>query len=237
MPESSPDGTGQVPPVSQSPDSNGQVPPASQVSSTTTSESGTSSDGLTLEQARDALKKARDEAAKQRVDGKRLAELETLFQQQQDAKLSEAERLQKQYADLQTKAAEDLASFQHRLVRAETRGLAEKLGLKQELAQLLIKEKYAEIEFNEDGDPTNVAELLAKAVADLGLSALTAQAQQQATQQQQQQPTQAPGQQPAFAAPAMGATNPPRGSQVAGSNGIFARSEIPKLTDPRLWKK
>ena len=222
MPDNLADGTGQVPPASQSPDGNGQVPPTSQVSST--DGHGDDSTGLSPEQLKDALDKARKEAAKHRVDAKRLAELEARFQQEEDAKLSETDRLQKQYADLQAQAAEKERQSQERVIRADVRSAAKDLGVKPELAYRLIE--YSAIEFNDDGDPTNVAELLAKAMADYGLPT--------PAQQQEQQQHQTPS---TPAAPAMGATNPPRGSQVAGANGMFARDEVPKLTDPRLWKR
>ena len=223
MPDSV-NGTGQVPPASQSPDGNGQVPPTSQVSSTPTDGQSDDSTGLTPEQLKDALDKARKEAAKHRVDAKRLAELEARFQQEEDAKLNETERLQKQYADLQAQAAEKERQSQERVIRADVRSAAKDLGVKPELAYRLIE--YSAIEFNDDGDPTNVAELLAKAMADYGLPT--------PAQQQEQQQHQTPS---TPAAPAMGATNPPRGSQVAGANGIFGRDEIPRLTDSRLWKR
>ena len=222
MPEATADGIGQVPPASQPPDGNGQVPPTSQVS-TDSEHDDSSADELTPAQYRALVEKLRKENAQRRVDSKRLAELETWKRQADEASLSETEKLQRRYADDQTTWAEKEAAYQQRLIRADIRSAAKDLGIKSELAYRLIDQSA--IEFNEDGDPTNVVELLTAAMADFGLSP--------AVQQQPQQPQS----QPAPAAPAMGATNPPRGSQVAGANGTFSRGEIPKLTDPRLWKR
>jgi len=223
MPDSIADGQGQVPPVPQSPDSNGQVPPVSQAQSTA-SDSGTSSDGLTLEQARDALKKAREEAAKHRVDSKRLAELEAAEAERANAALSEKERYEKQKASDQARIAELETKLQEVRVGTRIDAAAVTLGISPALAHRILD--WSALTFGENGDPTNVAELLAKAVADYGIP--TAE-----TQQQQQTPT---PQQPL--APAMSATNPSRASQLVGANGHFNRNDLHiKVTDPALWKK
>jgi len=109
-------------------------------------------------------------------------------------------------------------------VRVGTRidAAAATLGISPALAHRILD--WSALTFGENGDPTNVAELLAKVVAEL----LPDLAQQQ--QQQQQTPT---PQQPL--APAMSATNPSRGSQ--NSNG-FAKGEMPRnVMDKRLWER
>jgi len=216
------DGNGQVPPAS-SPDSNGQVPPVSQASSAddgNANGNAPDSSPKTAEQWEEIARKARNEAAKNRIDSKELAELRAFKQQQDDAKLSADEKRDKELASAQERAAAAEERAQRVAVRAEAKVVATSLGIKPELALKLLD--YAAIEFNEDGDPTNVAELLAKVVAEL-LPDL-------AQQQQQQTPT---PQQPL--APAMSATNPSRGSQ--NSNG-FAKGEMPRnVMDKRLWER
>jgi len=226
MPDSIADGQGQVPPVPQSPDSNGQVPPVSQVQS---ADHGDHSDGtpeqdMTPAEYRDALKRANAQAAKYRVDSKELAELRAFKQQQDDAKLSTDEKRDRALAEAQQRAADAEIRAQGIAIRAEIKSVATVMGIKPELATKLLD--HNAIEFNEDGDPTNVAELLAKVVAEL-LPDLA--------QQQQQQQTPTP-QQPL--APAMSATNPSRASQLVGANGHFSKNDLHiKVTDPALWKK
>lgn len=168
MPNSSAPDPGQVPPGAQSPDSNGQVPPASHEAPPPESDAETSS--LTAAQLQDALKKAREQAAKYRVESKELAELRAYKQQQDDARLTEAQRTEKQLADYQTRIADLETQRQQVAIRAEVKLVARDLGLKQELALRLLD--HAALEFNDDGDPTNVADLLAKAVEEYGLGAV-----------------------------------------------------------------
>jgi hypothetical protein len=219
-------GTGQVPPASQSPDSNGQVPPVSQVSTPTdngdTNGASESSSTLTLEQLQDRNKKLAAENAKRRVDEKRLAELEAKEQQQKDAELSDKERYEKDKAQWQQEKADLLRQSQERIVRSDIKSAAAALGIKPELAYKLLD--YAAIDYGEDGDPTNVAELLAAAVQELLPAASSAAPGAPATQRQP-------------SAPQTGATNPPRGTQVTGPNGNFGRDEFPRVTDSRLWKR
>ena len=236
------DGTGQVPPTS-SPDSNGQVPPESHSQSSTSAASdnganttSTANGGMTLEQALDALKKAREDAAKRRVDDKELADLRAFKQQADEANLSADEKRDRALAEAQQRAADAETRAQGIAIRAETRSVARELGINPELALKLLD--ATEIEFNDDGDPTNIGKLLAAVVEKYGLpTTATATATATAAPGAPGQP----GQQPASstaAAPAMGATNPPRGSQVAGPNGAFARGEYPRtVLDGRLWSK
>ena len=168
MPNSSAPDSGQVPPGAQSPDSNGQVPPASHEASPPESDADASS--LTPAQLQDALKKAREQAAKNRVESKELAELRAYKQQQDDARLTEQQRAEKQLADYQTRIADLETKRQEVAIRAEVKLVARDLGLKQELALRLLD--HAALEFNDDGDPTNVATLLAAAVEEYGLGAV-----------------------------------------------------------------
>ena len=233
MPTNPTTGTGQVPPESQSPDGNGQVPPTSQDATSAQGDSGNSepSSQLTYEQLMDRNKKLAAENAQRRVDAKRLAELEAAEQQRADAALSEKERYDKKIAELQAQVAEQQRQTQERVIRSDIRSAADKLGVKPELAYRLLD--YAAITFNDDGDPTNISDLLKTAMEEYGL---TPQSQQPAATGalngntgQQQRPS---------GIPQTGATNPPRGSQLVGANGkVYDRNEIPKLSDPGLWKR
>lgn len=231
MPTSPTDGTGQVPPTPQSPDGNGQVPPTSQDATSATSDApeSQSSQQLSADQLRDALEKARKDAAKNRVDAKRLAELEAAEQQRADAALSEKERYDKKIAELQAQVAEQTRQTQERVIRSDIRSAADKLGVKPELAYRLLD--YAAITFNDDGDPTNISDLLKATLQEMApelLAPSATGAMNGNTGQQQRSST----------VPQTGATNPPRGSQLVGANGkVYDRNEIPKLNDRGLWKR
>lgn len=165
-------GAGQVPAASTTADAaQGQVSAASTNTTTTPTEptAGTSTSttadtstagepSLTLEQALDALKKARGDAAKNRVDGKRLAELEEAQRKADLAKLDDRQRLEKELADLQTKHADIQRASQERIIRAEVRAHAASVGVPPELASRLLD--YSEIKFDDDGEPQNIGDLL-----------------------------------------------------------------------------
>ena len=222
------DATGQAPTIS-SPDSNGQAPPVSH-SSSDDSDNGasTSSADLSPDETKSLIEKLRKENAQRRIDGKRLAELEAAEQQRADAALSEKERYEKKIADLNAKLVEQQEAHKQQVVRSEVRSQAANLGIMPELALKLLN--LGDITFNEDGDPTNVAELLASLVETYKLPV-------QAPGAQAQQPNQPRQQQPA--APQIGATNAPRQAQVAGQlvgkSGVFAPGEKIKLGDRRLY--
>jgi actin-related protein len=192
---------------------------------------------MSLEDALDALKKERLEAARYR---KRAQEYDDLLKEQENAKLSETERLQKQLAEAQRERDLITQASQERVIRADVRATARELGLKPELALKLID--LAAVSFDEAGDPTNISELLTQAIADYGISvagvtsasapATSASPTSSAASGAAPQPGRAAPQ-----APQTGATNPPRSGQVNGAAGVFSRDEIPNLTDPRLWKR
>ena len=231
MPTNPTTGTGQMPPESQSPDGNGQMPPTSQDATTADSSDNAapSHAGWTNDQYEDALRKARDDAKKIRLDAKRLAELEAAEQQRAEAALSEKERYEKKIADLQAQVAEQTRSSQERVIRSDIRSAADKLGVKPELAYRLLD--YAAITFNDDGDPTNISDLLKAAMEEYGLTPQSSAPAATGGNGQQQQ-------QPSNPVPQTGATNPPRGSQRVGANGVFAQGEIVRnVLDSRLWKR
>lgn len=191
---------------------------------------------MSLEDALAALKSARAEAAENRRKAK---ELDDLHRKAEDDKLSETQKLQKQLAEAQAAAAAAQAQSQERMVRAEVRSVARELGLKPELAIKLIDQAAIVVD-EATGDPTNIAELIASAIEQFGLSALVTPTSSAAPAQTPPAPAGQPQGQSAPQtpqAPQTGATNPPRSGQIAGSNGTFAADEIPGLTDRRLWRR
>src|SRR5579872_7390388 len=109
-----------------------------------------------IEQLETALKKANKEAAAHRVKAK---ELDDLKAQAEQEKLTEKERLEKKIADLQKAHDDATRSAQEFRLNAELRVQALQLGFADagDAARLL---DHAEIEYADDGTPTNVADLL-----------------------------------------------------------------------------
>jgi len=219
-----------MPPESQSPDSNGPMPPTSQDAMTADSGDNaapSSHAGWTNDQYEDALRKARDDAKKIRLDAKRLAELEAKEAAAADAALSDKERHDKQKAEWAAEREALLLKIQEKATGPRIEREAEKLGISAKLALAITPRD--QIVYDEQGDPTNIAEVLKATIEALEIATPSA--------QQSQQPAQraAASQQPV---PQTGATNPPRGSQLVGANGkVYDRNEIPKLNDPGLWKR
>jgi cellobiose-specific phosphotransferase system component IIA len=186
---------------------------------------------MSREEALAALNAARKEAAENRRKAK---ELDDLKREIENAKLSETERLQKERDEAKAEIATITLHAQERVVRSEVRAVARDLGLKPELALRLIDS--AAISFDDDGDPTNISELLTQAMTDYGLAPSAPVTSTAPSAQPPAQPS-APRAAQAPHAPQTGATNPPRSGQVNGAAGVFSRDEIPNLTDPRLWKR
>ena len=109
-----------------------------------------------------AAKAAADEAARYRKAlrdaERRIADFEAAKKAEDDAKLSETQRLQKQLSELQLAQVEKERKSQERVIRAEVRAQAATAGVPADLASKLID--YAEIEFDDDGEPKNIAKLL-----------------------------------------------------------------------------
>jgi len=165
------DATGQEPPIS-SPDGNGQEPPTSQVSSTSDKNNGgTGSSITTLEDALGALEKARKDQARYRVDAKRLAELEAIEAERANAALSDKERHDKQRATDQARIAELETKLQDVRVGTKIDAAAASLGMNPALANRILDRSA--LEYGEDGNPTNVAELLLKTAQELDISVTT----------------------------------------------------------------
>ena len=143
-----------------SPDSrNSQELPASQVPSAHDASGSSSSPASSQGEDKDAIiASLRNENAKYRKDDKRLAELEKRFHEDENAKLTEKERYEKERADWQSEKADLQRQRQEAAIRADIKLAAAELGIKQDLARLILD--YAAIEFDEDGDPKNVDKLL-----------------------------------------------------------------------------
>ena len=140
---------GQVPtPSSGTPPTPGQVP------------SPSAGDDLTADQLRDALKRANEQAAKSRIDAKRLAELEKAEADRQAASLSETQKIAKR-AD---EAEAALKAARGRIGAAELKVAASALGIiDPDIAAALLGSK---VEYDGDGEPTNVAELVKQLKGD-----------------------------------------------------------------------
>lgn len=102
------------------------------------------------------VRKLRAEAAENR---KKLREIEAKVKAEEEAKMTEHERLQKRLTELEYKEAEYLQSLQARTLEYEVKLSAAKLGIiDPEAAYKLLDLK--QIEFDEDGKPTNVEKVI-----------------------------------------------------------------------------
>lgn len=188
---------------------------------------------MSLEDALAALRKAREEAAGYRVKAK---ELDALKQEIADAKLTAEQRLQKQLAEAQAERDRTNTQAQERVVRAEIRSTARELGLKPELALRLLD--YAALTYDDDGDPTNVSDLLTQAAQDYGIplaSGPTA-APVAATSAPAPAPTPAAATPAAPVAPRPSAGQPvaPARSATQGAGGALTRALIESMS-PREY--
>ena len=117
--------------------------------STTTDE--TSQSGLTPDALKAALEAARKEAASYRT---RLRTLEKADEERKAASLSETERAVKAAQDAEAKAT----ASRERMITAEIKAAAVAKGAKDlDLAAMAVRSK---VEVGEDGEPTNVGDLL-----------------------------------------------------------------------------
>lgn len=107
------------------------------------------------------VRKLRAEAADYR---KRLRELESKVKADEEAKMTEQERLQKRLAELERQNTEYQQSIQARTLEYEVKLHAARLGVVDpEAAYRLLDLK--EVEFDEDGKPTNVERTLKALIA------------------------------------------------------------------------
>lgn len=139
-------GQGQVPNAS-----GGQEPPAS--------EQQNAADVQGQEPERfdaEYVKKLRAEAAEYR---RRLRELEQTVKQHEEAKLTESERLQKRLAELEREQATWQRERQEHTLRYEAMLSAQRLGLVDPEAAYRLLDRAA-VEFDDDGRPRNIEQLL-----------------------------------------------------------------------------
>lgn len=108
-----------------------------------------------IEQLRTALKKANNDAKAHRL---KADELDKLKAETEASKLSETEKLQKQVQALQTEKQQAIQSAQEVRTNAAIQVEAMQQGLDPKLASKLIER--SELELDEQGNPTNVSELL-----------------------------------------------------------------------------
>lgn len=188
---------GQVPTPQGSPAATGQVPTPG------------AGDDLTPEQLRDALRRARDDAAKIRIDSKRLADLEKAESDRQAASLSETQKVAKRAED----AEAALKGARTRIGAAELKVAASAVGIiDADIAAALLGSK---VEYDAAGEPTNVADLVKQLKADKPHLFTASGAQGQAAGQQQRQ-----------AASSGGTVSPGAGARA----GVWTRDQINKMT-------
>jgi hypothetical protein len=107
---------------------------------------------ISLEEA----KKLRSEAQNLR---KRMKAYEDAERQVQEAQLSETERLKKQHSDLQAQHDTYTRQMQERIVRYEVERQATQLGIIDPDAAVRLLD-WSELEYDEQGTPTNTEKLL-----------------------------------------------------------------------------
>ncbi|HOM83934.1 MAG TPA: phage scaffolding protein [Armatimonadota bacterium] len=107
------------------------------------------------------VRKLRAEAAEYR---KRLRELEAAVKKQEEAKLSETERLQQRLAELEREQAEWQRERQERTLKYEVMLAAGRLGIVDAEAAYKLLD-LSTIEFDEDGNPTNIEKALRNLVS------------------------------------------------------------------------
>lgn len=114
-----------------------------------------------LERLKASLKRANAEAKEHRVKAE---ELDRLKAEAEAAKLSESEKTQKKLADLQAQYDATLREKQELATSAEIRVQAMQMGMDAKAASKLLDQ--GAIERDEQGNPTNVQELLKELVKE-----------------------------------------------------------------------
>lgn len=126
----------------------------------------------TADVANPAAQKAAQEAAQYRTRlreaEKVIAEFQAEKKAREEADLSELEKAQRRLSEYEQERAQLTLQAQERITRAEVRAEATRLGMNPQLAARIVD--YAAIEYDEQGDPTNVSALLQQAAADYGLT-------------------------------------------------------------------
>lgn len=153
-------GSGETPPV---PASTGETPAtATGETPGTTTTLSTGDAQKEVERLQAALKRANSEA---RTYREKATELDTLKKQIEEEKLSEKEKLEKRLAEAQKEREQAVLRGQEGIVNAEIRAELAAQGLKNpKLARLVDRER---IEFDDNGNPINIAELIADVLKDM----------------------------------------------------------------------
>lgn len=129
--------------------------------------------GASTDVANPAAQRASQEAARYRTENKalqaRIAEYEAAAKAAEEAQLSELEKAQRRLAEYEQERAHLTLQAQERITRAEVRAEASRLGINPQLAARIVD--YSAIEYDEQGDPTNVATLLQQAAQEYGITA------------------------------------------------------------------
>jgi small-conductance mechanosensitive channel len=106
------------------------------------------------------VRQLRAEAAKNR---NRLRELEKKIEADEEAKMTKQEQLQKRLTELERKEAEYQQTLQARTLEYEVKLQASQLGIEPDVAYRLIEPK--QVEYDDDGKPTNILKILKDLVA------------------------------------------------------------------------
>lgn len=115
---------------------------------------------LTLEQALDALKKTRAEAAAHRTENNTLKAKMTEYER---AQLTKEEQLTAKVADLEREKAELTRQHQERTIHYEVQSHAAKLGIVDPEAAVKLLD-WSQLEYDDDGMPKNAQKLLQELV-------------------------------------------------------------------------
>lgn len=145
----------------------------------------------------------------------------------EEAQLNELERAKKQAAELQAQHAAYKQQAQERIVRYEVERQAAKLGIIDPEAAAILILSANELEYGEDGTPTNADKLLEKLLKNKPYLAPAKPAEPPATPAQTTPPARAQ-------TPALPAMNPGRTS-IAQPGQTLPSGRPPRLAD--VWRK
>jgi hypothetical protein len=138
---------------------------AAQAAAADTTQQDTSTDSTSADTAAtgdsDQVKALRQEAASRR---KELRDAQAELKKFQDAQLSETEKLTKRAAESEAKVAELEQKARAATLRAEITTAAAAAGVTDVQDATLLLPSVGQVEYDDDGEPTNVAELVAKLV-------------------------------------------------------------------------
>lgn len=178
---------------------------------------GADESGLTPDQLKAELARVRREAAQHRT---RLKAFEDAQAAADAAKLSDLEKAQRQIATLQQAEADRTRAYQELTIRYAITQHAQTLDIVDPDAAMKLLD-WSEIEFDDAGQPKNIAKLLEKLLADKPYLKKIA----------------APGVAGAPVRPTAGGPTAPGAGQIAGSAPSANPREWAKLGEKSLWRK